>query len=381
MPRSPPAAAWMPRPLENATHAPRPPASSIGPAPQTPVPGRPSPPASPADTLVIHAVARPPIPNHLARAMNAPSHAAPAAPFASRLAAAITARRTPSCIGLDPRREALPPALGAATAHDPKALAAIFATFCRDVIDVVSPLVPIVKPQLACFEAIGPHGMTALAEVIAHARAKGLLVLADGKRGDIGSTAEAYAEGWLGGPWACDALTVNPYLGHDSIEPFVKTAEARGAGIFVLVKTSNPGSKDFQDLVCDGQTNYEHVAAAVEALAARTAAGGRYGAVGAVVGATWPKQLDDLRAAMPHTWLLVPGFGRQGGRASDVRGAFAPDGLGALIVSARDVIFAHARPEMNAGLADGQWQTAVDRACHEMIERLAADTPAAALRG
>ena len=122
------------------------------------------------------------------------------------------------------------------------------------------------------------------------------------------------------------------------------------------------------------------MAAAVEALAARTAAGGRYGAVGAVVGATWPKQLDDLRAAMPHTWLLVPGFGRQGGRASDVRGAFAPDGLGALIVSARDVIFAHARPEMNAGLADHQWQTAVERACHEMIHRLAADTPAAALR-
>jgi orotidine-5'-phosphate decarboxylase len=249
------------------------------------------------------------------------------------------------------------------------------------VIDVVAPLVPIVKPQLACFEAIGPHGMTALADVIAHARSKGLLVLADGKRGDIGSTAEAYAEGWLAGPWAADALTVNPYLGHDSIEPFVKTAETRGAGIFVLVKTSNPGSKDFQDLICDGKTNYEHVAASVEALAVRTAAGGRFGAVGAVVGATWPKQLDDLRAAMPHTWLLVPGFGRQGGRASDVRGAFHPDGLGALIVSARDVIFAHARPEMNAGLADGQWQTAVDRACHEMIERLAADTPAAALQG
>lgn len=301
--------------------------------------------------------------------------------FSDRLAAAIKARQTPSCIGLDPRRESLPPALGAAATTDPKALAEIFARFCRDVIDVVAPLVPIVKPQLACFEAIGPHGMTALADVIAHARAKGLLVLADGKRGDIGSTAEAYADGWLAGPWACDALTVNPYLGNDSVEPFVKTATARGAGIFVLVKTSNPGSKDFQDLVCDGRTNYEHVAAGVEALAARTAAGGRYGAVGAVVGATWPKQLDDLRAAMPHTWLLVPGFGRQGGRASDVRGAFHADGMGALIVSARDVIFAHSRPEMNAGLTEGQWQTAVDRACREMIDRLAADTPAAVLRG
>jgi len=315
-------------------------------------------------------------------ATTSPAHPTPPHEhFADRLAAAIRHRGTPSCIGLDPRRESLPPALTAATASDPAALAAIFTRFCRDVIDVVAPLVPVVKPQLACFEALGPHGMTALADVIAHARAKNLLVLADGKRGDIGSTAEAYAEGWLGGPWACDALTVNPYLGLDSIEPFVKTANARGAGIFVLVKTSNPGSKDFQDLRCDGKTNYEHVAAGVEDLAARTAAGGRYGAVGAVVGATWPKQLDDLRAAMPHTWLLVPGFGRQGGRASDVRGSFHPDGLGAIIVSARDVIYAHARPEMNAGLAEGQWQTAVERACRDMIDRLAADTPAAGLRG
>jgi orotidine-5'-phosphate decarboxylase len=304
------------------------------------------------------------------------------APFAARLDAAIKAKHTPACIGLDPRREALPPALGAgaASADDPAALAAIFTDFCRGVIDVVAPLVPIVKPQLACFEALGPHGMTALASVIAHARAKGLLVLADGKRGDIGSTAEAYAAGWLAGPWAADALTVNPYLGLDSIEPFVKTASDRGAGIFILVKTSNPGSKDFQDLTTDGRTIYEHVATGVEALAARTAAGATYGAVGAVVGATWPKQLDDLRAAMPHAWILVPGFGRQGGRAADVRGAFHADGLGALVVSARDVIFAHARPEMNEGLAARQWQTAVERAAHDMIARLAADTPAAALR-
>jgi orotidine-5'-phosphate decarboxylase len=304
------------------------------------------------------------------------------ASFATRLAAAIRSRKTPACIGLDPRHQSLPPALAAADvpAADTAALAGLFTEFCRGVIDVVAPLVPIVKPQLACFEALGPHGMTALAEVIAHAHSQGLLVLADGKRGDIGSTAEAYADGWLAGPWAADALTVNPYLGLDSIEPFVKTAADRGAGIFILVKTSNPGSRDYQDLTIDGQTLYEHVAAGVEVLAARTAAGNTYGAVGAVVGATWPKQLDDLRASMPHTWILVPGFGRQGGRAADVRGAFHEDGLGALVVSARDVIFAHARPEMNDGLAEGQWQTAVERACHDMIDRLAADTPAAALR-
>ena len=304
------------------------------------------------------------------------------APFAARLAAAVKARGTPACVGLDPRRESLPPAFRAAdaAADDPATLAGIFTEFCRGVIDAVAPLVPIVKPQLACFEALGAPGMLALASVITHARSRGLLVLADGKRGDIGSTAEAYAAGWLAGPWAADALTVNPYLGIDSIEPFVKTAAERAAGIFVLVKTSNPGSKDFQDLASDGRTIYEHVAAGVEALAERTAGGEAYGAAGAVVGATWPKQLDDLRATMPHAWILVPGFGRQGGRAADVRGAFHADGLGALVVSARDVIFAHSRPEMNDGLSDGQWQTAVERAAHDMIERLAADTPAAALR-
>ncbi len=312
-----------------------------------------------------------------------PTATIPAEPFATRLAAAVRLRRTPACIGLDPRRDALPPAIAASLGptSDPATVAATFARFCHEVVDTVAPLVAIVKPQLACFEALGPHGIMALASVIDHARSRGLLVLADGKRNDIGSTAESYAEGWLGGAWGTDALTVNPYLGLDSLEPFVKTATARHAGLFVLVKTSNPGSRDFQDLETGGKTIYEHVAAGVEGLAATSAAGGRYGAVGAVVGATWPRQLDALRAAMPHAWILVPGFGRQGGRAADVRGAFHPDGLGALVVSARDVIFAHARPEMNAGLADAQWQTAVDRACRDMIDRLASETPAVALVG
>jgi orotidine-5'-phosphate decarboxylase len=300
--------------------------------------------------------------------------------FSARLSAAITARRTPACIGLDPRLAALPPALAPARDAGPQDVAATFARFCRDVIDVIAPLVAIVKPQLACFESLGPHGMTALADVILHAHSLGLLVLADGKRGDIGSTAEAYAAGWLGGPWAADALTVNPYLGLDSLEPFVQAAAHRGAGIFVLVKTSNPGSRDYQDLDAGDRPLFAHVAAGVESLAARTADATGYGCVGAVVGATWPEQLGSLRSQMPHAWILVPGFGRQGGSAADAAGAFDADGLGGIVVSARDVIFAHARPEMNAGLDDAQWQSAVERACRDMIERIAADTPAGRLR-
>ena len=324
----------------------------------------------------------------MSTATDAPTSLPHSLPFSTRLAHAIRTKQTPACVGLDPRRESLPPALGAATAQDPAALAKLYTNFCQDVIDAVAPHIAIVKPQLACFEALGPHGMLALADTIRYARSRGLLVLADGKRGDIGSTAEAYADGWLAGPWACDALTINPYLGLDSIAPFVKTAAARHAGLFVLVKTSNPGSRDFQDLDANGSPLHEHVAAGVEHLAADTlpptstddSGDDRYGLVGAVVGATWPKQLDTLRAAMPHAWILVPGFGKQGGRASDVRGAFDSHGLGAIVVSARDVIFAHTRPEMNAGLSEGQWQFAVERACHDMIERIAADTPAGKLR-
>ena len=324
--------------------------------------------------------------------MTAPEHPANRQSFSARLTAAIRAKGTPACIGLDPKATALPPALldgltASATANgsapgglSPEALAPLYTQFCREVIDVVAPLVPIVKPQLAYFEALGPHGMTALAETIAYAHQKGLLVLADGKRGDIGSTAEAYAAGWLAGPWAADALTVNPYLGLDSIEPFVSRAAAHQAGIFVLVKTSNPGGKDFQDLEANGSTIYHHVAQGVEAAAHQTVGDDRYGAVGAVVGATWPEQLVALRQAMPHAWILIPGFGHQGGTAADVAGGLDADGLGALVVSARAVIFAHQRPEMNDGLNPNQWQTAVERACRQMIEQLATETPAGALR-
>lgn len=303
------------------------------------------------------------------------------ASFSARLTAAIQARKTPACVGLDPRADMLPPIFRAAAVKSPADLAAMYETFCREVIDAVAGLVPIVKPQAACFEALGPDGMLAMAGIINHAHAKGLLVLADTKRGDIGSTAEAYAAGWLWGYWGADAMTVNPYLGLDSLEPFVKATEEHRTGIFVLVKTSNPGSRDFQDLEVDGKTIYEHVAAGVEALAERTAGTERYGTVGAVVGATWPKQLDAMRDAMPHSWILVPGFGRQGGRASDVRGAFHDDGLGAIVVSARDIIYAHAREEINGGLGETEWQQAVERATVDMIDRLAADTPAEKLRG
>ena len=236
--------------------------------------------------------------------------------YTTRLHDAIKAKRTPVLVGLDPRLNQLPPDVlsHARELHDdPVAQAAsAFEEFCVRLIDVVAPLVPAVKPQAAFFEEWGPDGCLALARVIRYARSKGLIVICDGKRGDIGTTAEAYARAYLAGadplaaPWQADALTVNPYLGKDTLEPFVKVAAERGAGIYVLVKTSNPGSASFQDKVAEGKPVFQHVAQVVQDLAKETDENG-YGCIGAVVGATYPRELVELRSAMPNVPLLIPG--------------------------------------------------------------------------
>ena len=304
--------------------------------------------------------------------------------FADRLIAAVRRCRNPVLVGLDPRADSLPKGLQAACPDDLPAVADAYRKFCFGVIDVVAALVPIVKPQAAFFEELGPVGMLALADVIGYARDRGLLVLLDGKRNDIGSTATAYARGYLGpppaSPWGADALTVSPYLGDDSLEPFVQVAQQRGAGVFVLVKTSNPGGKLFQDLCADGRTLYQHVAALVEGLAIQTLGDGGYGAVGAVTGATYPQQLSELRSLMPHSWFLVPGYGAQGGTARDVAGAFDTQGLGAIVNSTRAIIFAHSRKEYRDQYGDARWQEAVAAATRDMIAELNSETPAVKLR-
>ncbi|NLE39911.1 MAG: orotidine-5'-phosphate decarboxylase [Pirellulaceae bacterium] len=302
--------------------------------------------------------------------------------FSDRLAGLIEKRRTPVLVGLDPRAGSLPAGMIASPdTASPTEVAAAYTRFCRAVIDVVAPLVPAVKPQAAFFEELGPAGMSALAEVIAHARKNNLLVILDAKRNDIGSTATAYAHGMLGAhsPWGADCMTVSPYLGADSLQPFVDVAVERGAGVFVLVKTSNPGGGMLQDLECDGTTVYEHVARYVEERAAETASACGYGAIGAVVGATYPDQLTELRERMPHAWILVPGFGSQGGTARDVAGAFDPRGLGALVNNSRGIIFAHSRQPYNQRFGDERWQEAVEAATLDMIEQLRAETLAGRL--
>lgn len=302
--------------------------------------------------------------------------------FADRLIAAVQQKQNAVLVGLDPRAESLPP--GMLTAKDLQSTADAYVTFCRGVIDVVAPLVPAVKPQAAFFEQLGPAGCVALGTIVKYAASKGLLVIMDGKRNDIGSTAQAYAEAYLGpgdqSPWGADALTVSPYLGEDSITPFLQASKDHGAGIFVLVKTSNPGGGRFQDLVADGLPLYRHVAAYVEQLAVATQGANGYGIVGAVAGATYPQQLQELREAMPHTWLLIPGFGAQGGTAADCAAAFDERGLGAIVNNSRGIIFAYQRDGYREKFGAARWQDAVAAATQEMIDQLAAATTTGRLR-
>jgi orotidine-5'-phosphate decarboxylase len=307
--------------------------------------------------------------------------------YAQRLHQAILHKRTAVSVGLDPRFADLPPAVvRAAQARcqgSRRALvAAAYEEFCFRIIDVVAPLVPAVKPQSAFFEEVGPEGVAVLARVIRKARDAGLIVICDAKRNDIGSTAEAYAAAYLAGedpdaaPFAADAVTVNPYLGRDTLEPFLRLAGERGAGIYVLTRTSNPGAGAFQDRMSEGRPMYRHVAEMVESLAAQTAGSERYGAVGAVVGATYPRELSELRAAMSHAPLLVPGYGSQGGQAADVAAAFDERGLGAVVNNARGINFAHSREPYRSRFGEANWEQAVEAATKEMISQLAEHTPA-----
>jgi orotidine-5'-phosphate decarboxylase len=313
--------------------------------------------------------------------MTAPS--APVNHFGDRLAETVRARSNPVVVGLDPHLGSLPAGLLPHGCRDPRIQADAVAAFCQGVIDAVAGLVPAVKPQSAFFEQIGPEGMSALRQVIQAAADAGLLIILDAKRGDIGSTASAYASGLLGpgatSAWGADALTVNPYLGGDSLDPFMETARDRGGGVFILVKTSNTGGGLFQDLVADGLPVYRHVARWVEAQAEATLGTCGFGIIGAVTGATWPGQLAELRGAMPHAWLLVPGYGAQGGGAREVAAAFHSNGLGAIVNSSRGIIFAHARPDYRDRYPPDRWQDAVREAAVEMIEDLRSHTAAGRL--
>jgi orotidine-5'-phosphate decarboxylase len=301
----------------------------------------------------------------------------PATNFADRLTAACREKGSSVCVGIDPRVSLLP-AEFKPRRDTPNEHAQAISAWARELVTVIAPLVPVVKPQIAFFEALGAPGFRAFHETVIAAQEKGLLVIADVKRGDIGSTAEAYAEGHFGLIGA-DAITVNPYLGRDSLDPYLTHCRAAGKGIFVLVKTSNPGSSDLQDLWTGDAPLSRRVAKMVKDAGADPSLIGASGlsCVGAVTGATFPDELRDLRAAMPATPLLVPGYGAQGATAADCAKAFLANGTGAVVNSSRGITFAFRSGAHAERFGEKRWRDSVAAAVYEMGDALAAATGSA----
>lgn len=267
----------------------------------------------------------------------------------------IKDRQNPTVAGLDPDFEKIPLFIKNAAIREhgsglEAAAAAIF-EFNKGLIDALCDIVPAVKPQCAYYAKYGWQGMRALSQTIDYAKKKGLFVITDGKRNDIGTTMEAYACAHLGAvnidgkevePFGADALTVNGYLGTDGIAPLIKICKEKNKGIFVLVKTSNPSSGELQDKrLEDGQAIYEYIGTLCEKWGEGLMGAYGYSGVGAVVGATYPQQLTRLRQKLPHTFFLVPGYGAQGGGAADVAGGFDENGLGAIVNASRSIMYAY----------------------------------------
>ena len=275
--------------------------------------------------------------------------------FADRLIDQINEKGAPICVGIDPNLERIPESVIEQVTQggelDLPTIGTIFLEFGKGIIDAVADLVPAVKLQMAYYEQYGVAGMYAFAQTCTYAKSKGLIVIADGKRNDIGSTAEAYAKAYLGeveigdtqhSIYDIDALTVTPYLGFDGIKPFIEECEKHNKGIFILVKTSNPSAGDFQDRVTDeGLRNFEYIAHFVESWGADVIGEHGFSSIGAVVGATYPKDIAKLRKLMPTSFFLVPGYGAQGADAEDLKAAFGEDGIGALINASRSIIYAY----------------------------------------
>jgi len=303
-----------------------------------------------------------------------PDREAGAGHFADSLIERIRALGHPLCVGLDPHLGQIPELFrrGSMAPADPETAVAV-AEFLAAVIDRVAGRVAIIKPQIAFFEQLGWRGIEVLDGLSSNARERGLQVLLDAKRGDIGSTAEGYAAAYLvrDAAMPVDALTINPYLGFDTIEPFARAASAAGRGIFVLVRTSNPGSGDLQDRDVEGEPLFGRVADGL-AKTANAMVGSKTGwsSLGVVCGATWPDQARRVREALPNALFLVPGYGAQGASASAAVQGFrpGPNGLeGGIINSSRAILF----PPAAASATDARaWEAAIDSALNQAIADL-----------
>ncbi len=273
--------------------------------------------------------------------------------FSDRLVESIRRAGNPCVVGLDPRMDLMPKFIKSGRGYPTKdVVRSVIADFHELVMDVIGDLVPAVKPQLAFFEQYGSAGIAAFEDTVRAAKQRGLLVIADGKRNDISSTAEAYAAAFLGETDICgekqkvfdvDCLTVTPYLGRDSLLPFVDVCSKTGKGLFIVLKTSNEGSRDYQDqpLQATGLPLYETIAATINDFGQKLIGESSYSSIGAVIGATFPDDARRLRALMPRAFILVTGYGAQGASGQDVAVCFNSDGLGAVVSSSRGITYSY----------------------------------------
>lgn len=303
--------------------------------------------------------------------------------FADQLITAIRKKNSCVVVGLDPHFKLIPDTIKQKFSTSQKQsleyAAQVILEFNMQVIDLIAPLVGIVKPQIAFYELYGWWGVRAYAETIKYAKQKGLIVIGDIKRGDVPSTAKAYADAHIGAvridnivetPFDADAVTVNPFLGTDSLLPFLQTAKRHNKGIFVLVKTSNPDSGEFQDLICGGKKLHEIIAEKTHAWGNGLIGKQGYSAVGAVVGATFSHEISTLRKIMPTAYFLVPGYGAQGATAKDIAHCFNPDGLGAIINASRSILYAYNISPWKEKYGISAWKDAIRDAVLKMNEEI-----------
>jgi orotidine-5'-phosphate decarboxylase len=300
--------------------------------------------------------------------------------IADRLLAKIREKHNPCIVGLDPVIELIPDCIKKGRKDQKGSFEAERDTiieFNKRIINAVADIVPAVKPQVAFYEKYGSKGLEAFEETVRYARRKDLIVIEDAKRNDIGSTAEAYADGHLGRvptidgtllpSLDADMITVSPYLGSDGIKPFVEVSKKYGKGIFVLVKTSNPSSAELQDRLIEGEGPLYEVVARFVSLVGKELIGTRgYSSIGAVVGATYPEEALRLRKIMPESIFLVPGYGVQGGKAEDVIPCFNDDGYGAVVNSSRGIVYAYSMEPYKSSFEPEEFHLASRQAAIDM---------------
>ena len=292
----------------------------------------------------------------------------------------IKEKQSPIVMGIDPKYEFIPKHIREKYENNLEGFSKAAVEFGKGLIDSVYDIIPAIKPQLAYFEAMGPEGLVAYQEIIEYAKSKGLIIISDAKRGDIGTTSKAYSNAFLGKTdledkdesiYDSDFVTVNPYMGSDSVNPFIEDCEKYNKGVFVLIKTSNKSSGELQDLKLEnGKTVYEHVTGLVNNWGKDLIGENGYSSVAAVVGATYPEQLREIREMAPNTFFLIPGYGAQGGKAEDIALAFDKNGLGGIINASRSLMCAYKSDRWKEKYTEEQYDEATRAEALRMREEL-----------